>query len=87
MTGQAGGTGGNAAVGTTNGTSTATCPAGTIMLGGGANITQGNNGTKAVVASSYPSAASAWSATAMVTVAGTGTGSPASITSYVICGS
>jgi hypothetical protein len=71
--------------GNTLGASTATvtvsCPAGTKLLSGGANIVQTGN-TKAAVSGSYPSGANAWTATSVVTVAGTG--QPA-LTAYAVC--
>jgi hypothetical protein len=83
VTGTAASTGGNPAVGSTAGTSTATCAAGTKLLGGGANVTQGN-ATKAAVSASYPSNATTWTGTAIVTVTGSGS---ASITAFALCGS
>jgi hypothetical protein len=84
VTGTAASTGGNPAIGSTAGTSTATCAAGSKLLGGGANVTQGNNGNvKAAVAVSYPSATNTWTATAIVLATGPG---DATITAYAICG-
>ena len=61
------------------------CPVGTKLLDGGANITQGGtNATKAAVSASYPSNATTWTGTAIVTVTDTGS---ASITAFAICGS
>ena len=72
-------------VGETSGVSTATCPAGTRLLGGGANVAQGPAaGVRAAVSASYPSSATTWSATAVVTLTGSGA---ASITAYAVCGS
>jgi len=72
-------------VGETSGVSTATCPAGTRLLGGGANLAQGPAaGVRAAVSASYPSSATTWSATAVVTLTGSGA---ASITAYAVCGS
>jgi hypothetical protein len=57
------------------------CPAGTKLLGGGANVSQTGK-TKAAVSSSYPSNNTTWSGTAIVTVAGSG---QATITAFAIC--
>jgi hypothetical protein len=82
--GTAASTGGNADVGSTAGPSTATCPEGTKLLGGGANISQGDKDkVKAAVSASFPSSASSWTATAVVVSTGSGS---ASITSYALCG-
>ena len=58
-------------VGSTSGPSTVSCPTGTTLLGGGANVRQTGN-RKAAVSSSYSSNATTWSGTAIVTGAGTG---------------
>jgi hypothetical protein len=70
-------------VGSTTGNSTATCPSGTKLLGGGANITQGSS-LRAAISASYPSNSTTWSATEVVTVSG---GGSAQITAYAVCGS
>ena len=76
-------TGGNATVGTTSPTSTATCATGKPLLGGGATVLQGS-GARGAVSSSAPNVAgTAWTATALVTIQGGGT---VSITAYAICG-
>jgi hypothetical protein len=74
----------NQAVGGVTAASTASCGTGLKMLGGGVNVTSTGNGAKAAVASSYPSAANTWTATAIVIAAGSNSSS--TITSYVICG-
>jgi hypothetical protein len=66
--------------------STATCGANTQLIGGGAFITETGN-TKAALAASYPSTpgtAGTWTATSIVTTAGTG---QPTIQAYAICAS
>jgi hypothetical protein len=64
-------------------TSTVSCPAGTKLLSGGANIAETGN-TKAAVSSSYPTSTTVWTVISIVTTAGTG---QATVTSYAVCGS
>ncbi len=73
---------GNPAVGISTNAATATCPTGTKLLGGGANVTQGS-GARGAVSGSYPSSGTTWSATAVVTVSSGGT---VTITAYAVCG-
>jgi hypothetical protein len=67
--------------------STATCPAGKTMLGGGARVVTAGSGTPnnaAMLSESYPSAANAWKAVA--TVGATLSGSQKiGVEPYVVC--
>jgi hypothetical protein len=81
VTGTSQSTGGNPAVGITSPTSTATCAAGKVLLGGGASVTQSGSLARGAVSSSAPTSG-AWTATAVVTVTGGGT---VTITAYAIC--
>ena len=71
--------------GTVSANATATCAVGQKLLGGGAQITQGSNQERGAVAASYPSGGLVWTARGIGTA--TGTGSDATVTAYVICGS
>jgi hypothetical protein len=83
VTGTVGSSGGNPLVNTLTQPSTATCTAGTKLLGGGATVTQGS-GAKGALAVSAPNATgTGWTATAIVTTAGNGS---LTVTAYVICG-
>jgi hypothetical protein len=84
VTGAAASSGGNPAVGTTSGISTATCPAGTKLLGGGATVTQANVARGAVSSTAPNASGTAWTATAVVTLTGNGS---VSITAFALCGS
>jgi hypothetical protein len=72
-----------AAAGTVSSTSTATCAAGKILLGGGATVANGGQ-SRAAVQSSAPSGTNAWQATATVVVSGAGL---VSVTAFAICSS
>ena len=80
-------TGGNAAVGTTTGLSTATCAAGSKLLGGGADIIQGS-GDKGAVAVSRPTpqtngaTPTGWEAQGIVVLSGSGN---VTVRAYAIC--
>jgi hypothetical protein len=65
--------------------STATCPTGKVLLGGGATITQ-SGGTKGAVAVSQPTPTpnpTGWTATG-ITISTQG-GSALSVTAYAVC--
>jgi hypothetical protein len=66
-------------------TATATCPAGKVVLGGGASLTptSGANATRVTLRSTIPTA-TGWQATAVVTANFTG-GGTASLTAFAIC--
>ena len=68
---------------------TATCPAGTMLLGGGALVTTaGTTKPMTFLSASYPSSTTVWTATATTGLAGAGggPGSPsATLTAYAIC--
>jgi hypothetical protein len=68
-------------------TATATCPAGKVVLGGGAFVS--NNVSPAaplrtVLTGSRPTSTTVWQATAVVTTALTG-GAIATLTAYAVC--
>jgi hypothetical protein len=71
----------NQAVGTLTPVSVAGCPAGKVVLGGGANIVQGNT-QRAALASSFPAGATTWNAQAVIVLSGPGS---ISLTSFVLC--
>jgi hypothetical protein len=64
---------------------TASCPAGTNVLGGGARVTTtAAVVSRAVLQASYPSAAGTWTATG-VTTGALGAGRTMTVTAYAIC--
>jgi hypothetical protein len=66
-------------------TGTATCPAGKVLLGGGAQVTTtSGNPANVNLVTSYPSSTTVWSAT-VVSDGGLGGGATMSITAYAIC--
>jgi hypothetical protein len=67
-------------------TATATCPAGTKILGGGgrSGATVASQERRVSLYESYPSAADAWTATT-ITDSGMGSGSMATIQVYAVC--
>jgi hypothetical protein len=76
--------GNGVAVGTQTAASTATCPVGTKLLGGGATTGQGGSARIALSSSGPNSGGTGWTATGMVVVSGTGS---TSVTAYAVCGS
>ena len=66
-------------------TATATCPAGTVLLGGGGNATSTDASGRAVLVSSYPSGSDTWTAAAIVNDAKLATGKTISVTAYAVC--
>jgi hypothetical protein len=64
--------------------STASCAAGKVALGGGARVTTTAVASRAVIQASYPSAAGTWTAAAVAT-ANLGAGNTMTVTAYVIC--
>ncbi|HUF02319.1 MAG TPA: hypothetical protein VMN35_07835 [Gaiellaceae bacterium] len=67
-------------------TATATCPAGTVVLGGGALVTTTATQTeRAQLVASYPSAADTWSAAGVVAISALGGGKTMSVTAYALC--
>jgi hypothetical protein len=63
---------------------TATCPAGKVLLGGGANVTNTQANSRVVLVGSRPTSTTVWTASAVVTTALTGTNT-ATVTAYAIC--
>jgi hypothetical protein len=64
------------------GVSTATCPAGTVLLGGGAAVAHSNNNLGAIEISQP--VGNTWTARAIVTLGGNG---GFSVTAYAVCSS
>jgi len=76
----------NPNTGTVVGPATASCPAGTVVLGGGADVTvapAGQDG-RAATRSSYPSSASQWTAVGTV-IQNINGGRRVTVTPYVLC--
>jgi hypothetical protein len=67
-------------------TASVSCPAGTVVLGGGARVTvsAATQNQRVVLRASYPSSTTAWTAEAIVITTLTG-GNTGRITPYVLC--
>jgi len=77
----------NPAVGTQV-SATASCAAGKVLLGGGAQVTAtGGQQARVVLTSSYPSSTTVWTAQATVITAlsGSGAGNTVTVTPYALC--
>jgi hypothetical protein len=62
------------------------CPGGTVVLGGGALVTtNAAQKERALLISSYPSAADTWTAEGVVAIAALGAGNTMSVTAYALC--
>ena len=67
-------------------TATATCPAGTVALGGGALVTTTTTQKeRAQLIASYPSAVATWTAQGVVAIAALGAGRTMRVTAYALC--
>ena len=67
-------------------TATASCPAGKILLGGGAEVTTTAAAKeRAHLVSSFPSAAASWTATGVVGIAALGAGQTMTVRAYAVC--
>ena len=67
-------------------TATATCPGGTVLLGGGARITTtALQRDRAELVSSYPSATDTWTAIGVVAIAALPAGQTMTVTAYALC--
>ena len=67
-------------------TATATCPAGTVLLGGGAQITTtATQKDRAELVSSYPSATDTWTAIGVVAIAALPFGRTMTVTAHALC--
>jgi hypothetical protein len=65
-------------------TATATCPAGTVLLGGGGFTSNTQANLRTVLVGSRPTSTTVWQATAVVTTALTGANT-ATVTAYAVC--
>lgn len=65
-------------------TATATCPAGKVLLGGGAQVTNDTFASDVALLSSYPSGGNSWTAVGVVTVGVIGT-TNITVQAYVVC--
>jgi hypothetical protein len=63
---------------------TATCPAGKVLLGGGALVTNTQAAQRVVLTGSRPTSTTVWTATAVVITGLTGVNT-ATVTAYAIC--
>jgi hypothetical protein len=67
-------------------TATATCPAGKMLLGGGATVTStAAQKERVYLALSYPSSTTVWTAVGVVGIASLGTGQTMTVTAYALC--
>jgi hypothetical protein len=67
-------------------TATATCPAGTVLLGGGAQVTTtATQKERAVLVSSYASGPATWTAIGVVSSAALGNGQTMTVTAQAVC--
>lgn len=67
-------------------TATATCPIGTVLLGGGAQITTtAVQKERAQLVSSYASGATTWTAIGVVAVGNLGAGNTMTVTAQAVC--
>lgn len=69
-------------------TATASCAAGKVLLGGGADVTTNGTpaqGRRAVMASSYPSSTTTWTAVGVVTDSNLAAAQTLSVTAFALC--
>ena len=67
-------------------TAAATCPAGTMALGGGALVTTtATQKERAQLIASYPTATDTWRAQGVVAIAALGAGQTMTVTAYALC--
>ena len=67
-------------------TATATCPAGKVVLGGGATVTTtAAQKERAQLVTSYPNAVNQWTAIGVVAINALGGGQTMTVTAYVLC--
>jgi hypothetical protein len=67
-------------------TASVNCPAGTVLLGGGAEVTTtAAQKERAQLATSYPSGAATWTATGVVAMNALGSGRTMTVTAYAVC--
>jgi hypothetical protein len=67
-------------------TATATCPSGTVLLGGGAFVsTTATQKERAILQSSYPSSTTVWTGVGVVGIGALGAGQTMTVTAYALC--
>lgn len=67
-------------------TATASCPAGKVLLGGGAHVTTtATQKSRALLVSSYASSATVWTAIGVVGTGSLGSGNTMTVTAYALC--
>jgi len=67
-------------------TATASCPAGTVLLGGGGQATTtASQKERAHLSMSYPSSATTWTAVGTVGISALGSGQTMTVTAYALC--
>jgi hypothetical protein len=67
-------------------TATATCPAGKVLLGGGANVTTtAPQKERAHLVGSYPSSAGTWTGVGVVGISNLGAGRTMTVGAYALC--
>lgn len=67
-------------------TATATCPSGSVLLGGGASVTTtAAQKERAQLVASYPSSTTTWSAVGVVAISALGGGQTMTVTAYALC--
>jgi hypothetical protein len=67
-------------------TAAVTCPAGTVLLGGGGLVTTtATQKERAHLSASYPTSTTTWSAVGVVGIGALGAGQTMTVTAYAVC--